>query len=151
MTSGLTTFRSTEATLWMPWHLQNLAKAYAELNQFDDAWRCVDEAMTAIETTKETWGEAEVNRIAGEIALLSPQPDTAKGEGYFERALAGARKQQAKSLELRAAMSMARLWRQQGKRRQAHDLLATVYSWFTEGFSTHDLKEAKALLAELAS
>ena len=106
--------------------------------------------MTTVQTTKERWCEAEVNRIAGEIALLSPEPDTAKAEAYFERALAVAREQQAKSWELRAAMSMARLWRDQGKRQQAHDLLAPVYGWFTEGFDTLDLKEAKALLEALS-
>ena len=107
--------------------------------------------MTAVETTKERWCEAEVHRIAGEIALMSPEPDAAKAEAYFERALAVARAQQAKSWELRAAMSMARLWRDQGKRDEARDLLAPVYGWFTEGFDTLDLKEAKALLDELAS
>ncbi len=107
--------------------------------------------LTTIETTKETWFEAEVNRIAGEIALKSPQQDTAKAEAYFERALEVARQQQAKSWELRAAMSMARLWRKQGKPQQARELLAPVYGWFTEGFDTLDLKEAKARLAELAS
>jgi predicted ATPase len=90
-------------------------------------------------------------RIAGEIALKSPQPDVAKAQAYFERALSVARKQQAKSWELRATMSMARLWRDQGKVQQARDLLAPVYGWFTEGFDTRDLKEAKGLLAEIAS
>jgi predicted ATPase len=151
MTSGFTGFRSTGATVWDPFYLSYLARAHAELGQFDDAWRCIDEAMAAIETTNETWFEAEVHRVAGEIALKSPQPDTAKAEAYFERALAVARKQQAKSLELRAAMSIARLWRDQGKRNQAHDLLALVYGWFKEGFDTLDLKEAKTLLDELAS
>ena len=130
--------------------LSYLARAHAELGQFDDAWRCIGEAMTAMETTKERWFEAEVHRIAGEIALMSPEPDAAKAEAYFERALAVARQQQAKSWELRAAMSMARLWRDQGKRQQARELLAPVYGWFTEGFDTLDLKEAKALLDELA-
>jgi predicted ATPase len=102
-----------------------------------------------VETTKETWCEAEVNRTAGEIALKSPEPDTAKGGAHFERALAVARVQRAKSWELRAAMSMARLLRDQGKRQQARDLLAPVYGWFTEGFDTLDLKQAKALLEEL--
>jgi predicted ATPase len=88
--------------------------AYAELGQFDDAWRSIGEATTAIETTNERWCEAEVNRIAGEIALLSLTPDAAKAEAYFERALAVGRAQQAKSWELRAAMSMARLWSSQG-------------------------------------
>ena len=125
--------------------------AYAELGQFDDAWRCIGEAMTAIETSKETWFEAEVHRMAGEIARKSLEPDAAKAVAYFERALAVARKQQAKSWELRAAMSMARLWRDQGKPQQARELLAPVYGWFTEGFDTLDLKEAKALLDELAA
>ena len=89
--------------------------------------------------------------MAGEIALRSPEPDAAKAEAYFERALAIAREQEAKSWELRASMSMARLRRDQGKRDEARDLLAPVYGWFTEGFDTLDLKEAKALLEELAS
>ena len=90
-----------------------------------------------------------MHRIAGEIALKSPEPDAAKAEAYFDRALAVARQQRAKSWELRAAMSMARLWRDQGKRDEARDLLAPVYGWFTEGFDTLDLKEAKALLDNL--
>ena len=151
ITAGITAFRSTGATLFTPMYLSNLAKAYAELGEFNYAWRCIGEAMSTIETTKERWFEAEANRLAGEIALVSPEPDAAKAEAYFERALAVARDQQAKSLELRAAMSMARLWRDQGKRDEARDLLAPVYGWFTEGFDTLDLKEAKALLDELAA
>ncbi len=89
--------------------------------------------------------------MAGEIALMSQEPDAAKAEAYFERALKVARSQQAKSWELRASMSLARLWRDQGKPQQARELLAPVYAWFTEGFDTLDLKEAKALLDELAS
>ena len=107
--------------------------------------------MTAVETTKEGWYQAEINRIAGEIALNSPDPDAARAEAYFERALAFARQQQAKSWELRAAMSLALLWRNQRKVQEARELLAPIYGWFTEGFDTRDLKEAKALLAELAS
>jgi predicted ATPase len=126
-----------------------LAKAHAELGQFDDAWRCVGEATNQVKFTKETCHESEVYRIAGEIALMSPEADTAKAEGYFDRALAVARQQQAKSWELRAAMSLARLWRDQGKRDEARDLLAPVYGWFTEGFDTLDLKEAKSLLEQL--
>ena len=136
--------------MWMPLYLPNLARAYAELGQFDDAWRCIGEAMTAVESTRERWCESEVHRIAGEIALMSPEPDAAKAGAYFERALAVARQQQAKSWELRAAISMARLWRDHGKPQQARELLAPVYGWFTEGFDTLDLKQAKALLAELA-
>ena len=149
--SGINAWRSTGATVYLPFFLSYLARAYAELGQCDDAWRCIGEAITAMETTKERWCEAEVNRLTGEIALKSPEPDAAKTESYFERALTVARQQQAKSWELRAAMSMARLWRDQGKPQQARELLAPVYRWFTEGFDTRDLKEAKALLEELAA
>jgi len=129
--------------------LPPLARAHAELGQFEEAWRCIGEAMTLVETTKNKCWEAEVHRVAGEIALMSPEPDAAKAQAYFERSLAVAREQQAKSWELRAATSMARLWRDQGKRDEAHDLLAPIYGWFTEGFDTLDLKEARALLDEL--
>jgi predicted ATPase len=150
ITSGITAFRSTGSTLFTPWHLLNLAKAYAELGQFEDAWRCLDEAMMAVETTKETWFAADLHRMAGEIALLSSEPNAEKAQTHLERALAIASEQQAKSFELRAATSMARLWRDQGKRDQARELLGPVYGWFTEGFDTLDLKQAKALLDELA-
>ena len=149
ITAGIGLWRATGATAWMPLYRLHLAKAYSELDQFDEAWRNIRDAMSAIEDTKERWWEAEVNRTAGEITLLSPERDAAKAEEYFERALAVARQQQAKSWELRAAMSLARLWRDQGKPQQARELLAPVYGWFTEGFDTRDLKEAKALLEEL--
>jgi predicted ATPase len=123
----------------------------AEIAEFDHARRRIGEAMTVAETTGERWCEADIYRTAGEIALKSPEPDTAKAQGYFKRALAVARAQQAKSWELRAAMSMSRLWRDHGKPKEARDLLAPVYDWFTEGFDTLDLKEAKALLDELSS
>jgi predicted ATPase len=148
-TSVIPVRRSTGTKIQSPLYLSLWARACADLGQFDKAWNYIDEAITTVETTKETWYEAEIHRIAGEIALMSPEPDAAKAEAYFERALAVARQQQAKSWELRAAMSMARLWRNQGKRDEAHDLLAPVYGWFTEGFDTLDLKQAKALLAEL--
>ena len=126
-----------------------LATAHADSGQFDDAWRCIDEAMTAMHTTKESWCEAEAHRVAGEIALKSPQRDVAKAQAYFEHSLTVVRAQQAKSWELRAAMSLARLFSDQGKRQAARDLLAPVYDWFTEGFDTSDLRKAKALLGEL--
>jgi predicted ATPase len=151
ITSGLAASRSIGATFFETLHLSYLARAHAELGQFDDAWRCMGEAMTAVETTGEKLWEAEVHRTAGDIALLSPEPHTAKAEAYFERALAVARQQQAKSWEFRAAMSLARLWRDQGKVQQARELLAPLYGWFTEGFDTRDLKEARALLEELAA
>jgi class 3 adenylate cyclase/predicted ATPase len=149
ITSGATALRSTGSTMWLPLCLSYLARAHAELGQFSDAWRCMGEATTAMETTKEKWFEAEVNRIAGEIALKPPEADAARAKKYFECALAVARKQQAKSWELRAAMSMARLWRDQGQPQQARQLLAPVYGWFTEGLDTLDLKQAKTLLDEL--
>ena len=107
--------------------------------------------MTTIQVTGERWSEAEVNRVAGEIAAKSPEQDASKAEARFQTALRIARQQQAKSWELRAAMSLARLWRDQGKVQQARELLAPVYGWFTEGFDTRDLKEAKELLEELAA
>jgi len=133
ITSGFTARQATRSTDRELELLSYLARAYTELGQFDDACCCIDEAMKAVQTTKERWCEAEVNRTVGEIALKSPQPDEAKAETHFERALMIARAQQARSWELRAAMSMARLWGDQGKRQQAHDLLAPVYGWFTEG------------------
>jgi predicted ATPase len=151
LTSAIAAWRTTGATLWMPLFLSYLALAHAKLGQFDEAWRCIGEAMTAVKTTNERWCEAEINRVAGKIALIAPEPDAANAQMYFEHALAVARAQQAKSWELRAAMSMARLRRDQGKREEARDVLAPVYGWFTEGFDTRDLKEAKALLDELAS
>ena len=151
ITSGLNAWRSTRATVWVPLYLSYLARAYADIGNFEDAWRCIGEVITAVETAKEKLWETEIHRTAGEIALLSPEPDAAKAEAYFERALRVARAQQAKSWELRAAMSMARLWRDQGKRQQARDLLSPIYGLFTEGFDTLDLKEAKALRDALDS
>jgi predicted ATPase len=148
-TYWLSAFRSTSSTLLAPLHLSYLARAHADLGQFDDAWHCIDEAVTTVETRKERWCEAEVHRTAGEIALMLPDRDTAKAEAHFERALVVARGQQAKSWELRAATSLARLRCVQGRRREARDLLSQVYGWFTQGFDTLDLREAKAFLEEL--
>jgi predicted ATPase/class 3 adenylate cyclase len=148
---GIVAWRSHGATQWIPLYLSCLATAHAQLGQFDDAWRCINEALNAVESTKERWWEAEVHRAAGEVALMHSHSDVSKAEAYFERALEVARQQQAKSWELRASMSMARLWRDQGKRDEARELLAPVYGWFTEGFDTRDLKEAKGLLEELSA
>jgi predicted ATPase len=119
--------------------------------KIEAAYHSVQEAQTAIQATGERWIEAEVNRVAGELAVKSIEQDTINAEAHFQSALQIARQQQAKSWELRAAMSLARLWCDQGKVQQARGLLAPVYGWFTEGFDTLDLKDAKALLAELAS
>jgi predicted ATPase len=150
ITSGITTYQSTGSRVYLPIFLSHLSRAHAELGQFNDAWRCIGEAMTAAETTKERWYEAEINRITGEIALKLPQLGPSRAEAHFERALTVARAQQAKSWELRAAMS-TRLWHAQGMREKPRALLAPIYGWFTEGFDTRDLKQAKALLAEMLS
>jgi predicted ATPase len=149
--SAINVYRSIGSTLYLPECLAHLANVHAQLGQVDDAGRCIGEALTAMQASGEIWCEAEVNRVAGEIALISPERHTEKAEAYFEQGLAVARQQQAKSWELRASMSLARLWRDQGKVQQARELLASVYGWFTEGFDTRDLKEAKALLEELAA
>ena len=149
ITGGLSAHRSMGTTFLQPFFLSLMALAHTALGQSSEASRCIDEAMTIIKKSEERWFEAEVNRIAGEIALMTPEPDAAKAQECFEQALAIARAQQAKSWELRVAMSMARLWRDQGKQDAARELLAPVYGWFTEGFDTLDLKEAKALLDEL--
>ena len=149
VTSGIELWRSVGSTIFTPEHEFMLAIALADSGQFDCAWRCIGKAMTAMQATGERWCEAEAHRFAGEIALKSPQRDVAKARAYFEQSLSVARAQQAKSWELRAATSLARLMRDQGKRRCARDVLAPVYGWFTEGFDTNDLRTAKALLGEL--
>ena len=148
--SGLTAFRSIGSTLYGGALSYHLGASYAGIGKLDDARRSIGEAITLTEATKERWYEAETLRTSGEIILLLRTSDAEEAETYFERALMVARQQQAKSWELRAAVSMARLWRDQGKRDEALNLLAPVYGWFTEGFDTRDLKEAKKLLDELA-
>ena len=144
--AGVAAIRSTANTMWIPLWLSFLAKAKGETGQFDGARGDIADAMITAETTKERWCEAEVYRTAGEIELLSLGADPNRAEAYFARALDIARKQQTKSWELRAATSLARLWRSQGKRRQAHDLLFGVHRWFTEGLDTIDLKTSKQML-----
>jgi predicted ATPase len=149
LTSGIAAWRATGASLLTPTRLSWLADSLAELGQFDQAWHCLDEAITAVETSKERWYEAEVYRVAGEVALKSLEPSTKEARVYFDRALAVARAQRAKSWELRAAMSLARLWRDQGMNDPARDLLAPIHGWFSPDLATPDLRNAKALLAEL--
>jgi predicted ATPase len=149
LTSALADYRTTGATVYTPFALAHLARAYAGVGHLREAWRVIDEAITTTAKSKEKWSEAEIERVAGELALILPEANAAQAEAHFERALGVAREQQAKSWELRAATSLARLWRDRGKSAEARDLLAPVYGWFTEGFDTPDLKEAKALLGEL--
>ena len=147
--AAIAALTSTGTTLWLPLYLSHLAQAHAALGKFDDARRCIAEATSAMTATKETWWQAEATRVAGEIELMAGEGDPAKIEDYFLRALDIARAQHAKSLALRAATSLARLRRGQGRLDSARDVLAAVYGSFTEGFGTLDLKAAKALLETL--
>jgi len=149
VTAGIDLWRSAGSTIFAPEQEFMLAIAHADSGQFDHAGRCIDNAMTAMQATKERWCEAEVHRVAGEIALRWPRRDEAKAQAHFEHSLTIARAQYAKSWELRAATSSARLLSHQGKRKMARDRLAPVYDWFTEGSNTSDLRKARALLAEL--
>jgi predicted ATPase len=151
LVSGVAEMQSTGTTLWKPLALSDLALARAKIGQLDQAWTDIREAMAVQETAKEKWSEAEIDRIAGEIALRGTEPDAAKAEAYFSSALEIARRQKAKSWELRAATSMARLLRAQGKRAGARGILTPIYDGFTQGFDTLDLREARALLDDLAS
>ncbi|WJR75219.1 adenylate/guanylate cyclase domain-containing protein [Bradyrhizobium sp. NP1] len=147
--SGIDLWRSAGSTIFTPEQEFMLAIAHADSGQFDDAWRCIDNAMAAMQATKERWCEAEVHRVAGEIELKSPQRNVAKAQAQFEHSLTLAQAQQAKSWELRSSMSLARLLRDQGERQAARDLLGPVRDWFTEGFDTSDLRNARMLLDEL--
>jgi predicted ATPase len=137
------------AHLGAPFHLMALAEAYGTAGQPEEGLTRLAEAAELVEKTDERWAEAEMHRLRGTMWLSTNKRDAA--EESFNHALAVARRQSAKFWELRAAINLARLWRSQGKSQQAHELLAPVYGWFTEGFDTLDLKEAKALLDELAS
>ena len=146
---GLAAFRATGATRNRPEHLALLAEASAQVGQLAEGLEALAEALTGVATSGVPWWEAELHRLRGELLLQRSVAQPAEAEACFQRALDVTRRQQAKSLELRAAMRLSRLWQQQGKREAAHDLLAPVYDWFTEGFDTADLQDAKALLDEL--
>jgi predicted ATPase len=131
------------------YYLALLAEAYGQVGQAEEGLHLIVEALTVVDKNGERWWEAELHRLKGEL-LLQTVSDEPQVEACFLQALDVSRRQQAKSLELRAAMSLSRLWQRQGKRDEARELLAPVYGWFTEGFDTADLQEAKALLAELS-
>ncbi len=147
---GMRAFRATGTELERPHWLALLAEAYGTTGQLEEGLAVLAEAVTLAETTGERWYEAELHRLKGELLLQQSSSNQTEAEACFHHALDIARSQQAKSFELRAATSLARLWQQQGKRQEAYDMLASVYNWFTEGFDTADLKDAKALLDELA-
>jgi len=146
----LADFRAAHGGLYMPFNLALIAQTCEYAGQIDDALDLLVEALETVETTGERQTEAELYRLKGEW-LLAYRRKHREAEECLERAISVARRQDAKMFELRAGTSLARLWRDQGKRNEARELLAPVYGWFTEGFDTRDLKEAKALLQELAA
>jgi predicted ATPase len=131
-------------------YLSMLAEAYQSVEQPTEGLTVLADALRWVGTTGERWREAEMHRLRGELLLTVAAENHGEAESCFRQALAIARHQQAKSWELRASTSLARLWLSQGKRQEAYDLLAPVYNWFTEGFDTADLQEAKVLLEELS-
>ena len=146
---GITAWRATGAALYVPYLCTLLAEVCAYLGHTADGLQALAEAHTLVEQHEERCWEAEVYRLRGVLLLRQTGTPQAEAEAWLQRALDVARRQEAKSLELRAAMSLSRLWQQQGKQAEARALLAPVYGWFTEGFDTADLQEAKALLEEL--
>ena len=149
MHQGLRAHRATGAENGRPYYLALLAEAYETIGQPAAGLTVLTEALTLVDTTGERLWEPELYRLKGELLLQQSLDHQAEAESCFHQAIAIAQHQQTKSLALRAATSLARLWQQQGKRQEAHDLLASVYTWFTEGFTTADLQDAKALLDEL--
>jgi predicted ATPase len=165
MRQGLATYQATGSELFRPYHLALFAEVYGKVGQAEEGLTLLAEALAAVDKTGERWCEAELYRLKGELTLAQssvqslgssvpdPRPPTpnpqAEAEACFLKAVKIARKQQAKSLELRAVMSLSRLWQKQGKKEEARRMLAEIYGWFTEGFDTKDLQEAKALLEGL--
>jgi len=147
---GFAALQALGVKRFQPWFLALLAEACGKAGQVEEGLRALDEALAAVQNNEERVYEAEVYRFMGELLLQQSAEQQREAEERFHQALDIACRQQAKSWELRAAMSLARLWQRQGKRAEAHQLLAEIYDWFTEGFDTADLQEAKALLAELA-
>ena len=149
MREAFAAWRAIGAGVASPWFLALLAEACGKAGQIDEGLRTLDEALAVVQNNEEHLYEAEVYRLKGELLLQQSVEHQGEAEEGLQQALDVARRQQAKSLELRAAMSLARLWQRQGKCDAARELLAPIYGWFTEGFDTADLQEAKALLDAL--
>jgi predicted ATPase len=149
ITQGLTAYRATGAEIVRPYFLALLAEAHGTIAQPEAGLAVLAEALTLVDSSGERFYEAELHRLKGELLLQQASETHLEAETCFQHAIRIAQSQQAKSWELRAAMSLACLWQQQGKRQEAYDLLASVYGWFTEGFDTADLQDAKVLLHEL--
>ena len=143
--------RATGMELSRPFYLCTLAETLIDSNRLDDALSALIEALTVADEHEERICEPEIHRLKGELLLRQPDPNTAEAQNSFERAIEIAGKQSAKSYELRATMSLARLLRETGRRDEARAVLSEIYGWFTEGFDTADLKDAKALLDELSN
>jgi predicted ATPase len=155
---GLGAYQATGATANRPYYLSLLAKVSAKMGQFTEGLEALTEALATVAKSRARWWEAELHQLKGELLLPSAvknqestvfTPYSAEVEACFQQALDIARRQQAKSLELRAVLSLSRLWQRQGKRAEAQQLLTPIYGWFTEGFDTADLQEAQALLEDL--
>ena len=146
---GLADHAATGAEMWSPYFLGLLAEALGRAGQAAAGLDILAEALDRVDRIEGRWIEAELYRLRGELLLVLPEADQRTADACFHRSLAVAREQSAKMWELRAATSLARLWRDQGRRQEAGDLLTPIYGWFSEGFDTPDLKEAKALLNEL--
>jgi class 3 adenylate cyclase/predicted ATPase len=152
---NLTVLNTTGARIWRPYFLALLAEAYGKTAHAEEGLLVLAEALATVDKTQERWYEAELYRLRGELILKQSQVQSSRSrveaevEICFQQAIVITRRQSAKSLELRAVMSLSRLWQQQGKRQEAHALLAEIHGWFTEGFKTKDLQEAKALLESL--
>jgi predicted ATPase len=147
---GIAAWRATGTALLVSYFCTVLADVAAHLGHTADGLQALAEALTLVEQHEDRWWEAEISRLRGVLLLRQTGTPQEEAEAWLRRALDVARRQEAKSLELRTAMSLSRLWQQQGKRQEAYDLLASIYHWFTEGFDTADLQEAKALLDALA-
>ena len=146
---GIAAWRATGGVLAVPYLCTLLAEVSASLGQTEDGLQVLAEAHTLVEQHEDCYWEAEVYRLRGILLLRQAKTPQAEAEACFQQALDVARRQEAKSLELRAAMSLAHLWQRQGNRTKAYGLLAPIYGWFTEGFDTADLQEAKTLLEAL--
>jgi predicted ATPase len=150
MRQGLAVFQATGAEVGRPYFLALLGEAYGRVGQVEEGLGVLAEALAAVEKSGERFYEAELHRLTGELLLARATADQAQAEGCLRRALDVARRQRAKSLELRAAMSLSRLWQRQGKRGEARQLLEGIYGWFTEGLDTKDWQEAQVLLDGLS-
>ena len=150
MRQGLVALQATGTDIQRAYSLGLLANAYRQVGQISEGLATLDEALAAVDKTGGRWGEAELHRLKGELLMRQAGSNAQQVEICFQQALGVARRQQAKSLELRAAMSLCRLWQKKGNQQQARELLAEIYGWFTEGFNSPDLCQARELLEELS-